>query len=159
MADYEWFMKAHRFVYHHSHGWIGGNLGGIKMVLMYTIGAKTGLVRVVPLQYYPIDPTGILVLASNNGQPRSPAWYHNLKAHADIDILVGRRKRRVHAEELTADERTAVWPQMRKQNKAIDDYARKAGRTLPILRLRTLMAGPSVSSGDAGRLEDEQLAV
>jgi deazaflavin-dependent oxidoreductase (nitroreductase family) len=111
------------------------------MVLMYTVGAKTGLTRMVPLQCYPLEPEGILVLASNNGQPKAPAWYHNLKAHPDIDILAGRQKRRVHAEELSADRRAEVWPAMRKQNPAIDDYARKAGRVLPIMLLRTVSSG------------------
>jgi deazaflavin-dependent oxidoreductase (nitroreductase family) len=138
MADYEWFMKIHRFVYHHSGGRIGGNLGGIPMVLMYTVGAKTGLIRMVPLQYYPGDPAGILVLASNNGQPKAPNWYYNLKAHPDIDILVGRERRRVHAEELSPERRAEVWSEMRKQNKAIDTYVMKAGRLLPIMLLRTM---------------------
>ena len=69
MANFEWVSKAHRFVYHHSRGWIGGWLGQ-PMVLMYTIGAKSGLTRMVPLQYYPAGDEGIMVLASNNGQPK-----------------------------------------------------------------------------------------
>lgn len=137
MANYEWFSKAHRFAYHHSRGWIGGNLGA-PMALMYTIGAKTGQVRPVPLQYYPAGPECILVLASNNGQTKAPAWYYNLKAHPDIDIRVGRQKRRVHAEEVGPERRAELWPAMRKQNPAIDDYAARAGRVLPIILLRTV---------------------
>src|SRR5580704_6942377 len=126
MANYEWFSKAHRFVYHHSRGWIGANLGA-PMALMYTIGARTGQVRPVPLQYYPAGSDGILVLASNNGLPKAPAWYHNLKAHPDIDILVGRQRRRVHAEEVGPERRAELWPAMRRQNPAIDGYAARAG--------------------------------
>jgi deazaflavin-dependent oxidoreductase (nitroreductase family) len=137
MADFAWFTKAHRFVFHHTHGWIGGNLGR-PMVLMYTIGAKTGLIRPVPLQYYPAEPEGIMVLASNNGQPKAPSWYYNLKANPEIDVLAGRQKRRVRAEELTPEKRAQVWPEMRKQNPAIETYAAKAGRTLPIMLLRTI---------------------
>ena len=137
MANFAWFSKAHRWVYHYTGGWVGANLGA-PMVLMYTIGAKTGLIRTVPLQYYDAEPEGILVLASNNGQPKPPAWYHNLKAHPEIDIRVGRRKRRVRAEELGPERRAEVWPEMRKQNAAIERYAASAGRTLPIILLRTL---------------------
>jgi deazaflavin-dependent oxidoreductase (nitroreductase family) len=135
MADFEWVTKAHRFVYHHTGGWIGGWLGR-PMVLMYTIGARTGLKRTIPLQCYPIDGDGVLVLASNNGQAKAPGWYFNLKAHPDIAIRLGRRKLRVRAEELSAAERAAVWPAMRRQNAQIDTYAAKAGRVLPIMRLR-----------------------
>jgi deazaflavin-dependent oxidoreductase (nitroreductase family) len=137
MANFEWVTKIHRFVYHHSKGRLGGNLGA-PMVLMYTVGAKTGLTRMVPLQYYPADPAGIMVLASNNGQAKAPGWYYNLKANPDIEILVGREKRRVHAEELSPERRAEVWPAMAKQNPAIDEYARKAGRVLPIMLLRTV---------------------
>jgi deazaflavin-dependent oxidoreductase (nitroreductase family) len=137
MANFEWFTKAHRLVFHHTHGWIGGNLGA-PMVLMYTIGAKTGVTRRAPVQYYPLGPEGILVLASNNGQPKAPGWYYNLKAHPDIDIMAGRQKRRVHAEELSTERRAEVWPAMLKQNPQIATYASKAGRILPIMLLRTV---------------------
>jgi deazaflavin-dependent oxidoreductase (nitroreductase family) len=137
MANFEWVSKAHRFVYHRSNGWLGGWLGR-PMVLMYTIGAKTGLTRMIPLQYYPVEPEGILVLASNNGQTKAPAWYHNLKAHPDIEILVGRERRRVHAEELSLERRAEVWPEMRRQNSQIDAYAARAGRVIPVMLLRTV---------------------
>lgn len=135
MANFAWVTKAHSFVYHHTNGLVGGWLGR-PMVLMYTIGAKTGLPRPIPLQCYPVDDDGVLVLASNNGQAKAPGWYYNLKAHPDIEIRLGRRKLHVHAEELSPDQRTEVWPAMRGQNRAIDSYAAKAGRVLPIMRLR-----------------------
>jgi len=138
MADFAWFSKWHGRVYHHTGGWIGGRVGPIPMVLMYTIGARTGQTRIVPLQYYDAEPEGIMVLASNNGQPKAPAWYHNLKAHPEIDILVGREKRRVRAEELPPSRRAQVWPEMRRQNPAIEKYAARAGRLLPVMLLRTL---------------------
>jgi deazaflavin-dependent oxidoreductase (nitroreductase family) len=135
MANFEWVTKAHRFVYHNTNGWIGGWLGR-PMVLMYTVGAKTGLPRTIPLQCYPMGADGVLVLASNNGQAKAPGWYYNLKAHPEIEIRLGRRKLRVRAEELAPERRAEVWPEMRRQNKAIDVYAAKAGRVLPIMLLR-----------------------
>ena len=135
MANFEWVTKAHRFVYHHTGGWIGGWLGR-PMALMYTIGARTGQMRVIPLQCYPVGDEGVLVLASNNGQAKAPGWYYNLKAHPEIEIRLGRKKLRVHAEELSAQRRAEVWPEMRKQNPQIDRYAARAGRTLPIMLLR-----------------------
>jgi deazaflavin-dependent oxidoreductase (nitroreductase family) len=135
----DWFTKAHRFAFHHTNGRIGGKLGNIPMALMYTIGAKTGRLRMVPLQCYPVEPEGVLVLASNNGQPKHPGWYYNLKAHPEIDALVGRERRRVRAEQLDAERYAKEWPAMLKQNSAIEDYkARAGGRELPIFLLRTL---------------------
>ena len=134
-----WFTKAHRFAFHRTNGRIGGTLGSIPMVLMYTIGAKTAELRLIPVQCYAVEPEGVLVLASNNGQSRLPGWYYNLKAHPEIDVLVGRERRRVRAEELDAESYAAAWPEMLKQNRSIEDYkARAGGRKLPILLLRTL---------------------
>ncbi len=135
MANFEWFTKAHRYVYDRTQGWLGGYLGR-PMVLIYSVGARTGQIRPVPLQAYPILPEGVLVLASNNGQTKAPSWYYNLKAYPDIDIRLGRRKLRVHAEELEPGRRSEVWPLMRKQNPAIETYARKSGRAIPVMLLR-----------------------
>jgi F420H(2)-dependent quinone reductase len=133
------FTKVHRFAFHRTQGRIGGRLGRVPMTLLYTIGAKTGQVRLVPLQCYTAEPEGVLVLASNNGQPGHPAWYYNLKAHPEIEALVGRARRRVRAEELDAGRRAQEWPKMLMQNREIERYrARAAGRDLPIFLLRTL---------------------
>jgi hypothetical protein len=62
-----------------------------------------------------------------------------LKAHPEIDALVGRERRRVRAEELGAERHAMEWPEMLKQNSSIEDYkARAGGRELPIFLLRTL---------------------
>jgi F420H(2)-dependent quinone reductase len=140
MANYAWFTKLHRYLYHQTKGVIGANLGA-PMVLMYTIGAKSGQSRMVPLQYYPAEPDGILVLASNNGQAKAPGWYYNLKAHPEIDVRVGREMRRVRAEELNEEKRAKAWPAMLKQNPAIAKYAASAGRVLPVILLRTTKPG------------------
>ena len=134
-----WFTRVHRFAFHRTNGRIGGKLGNIPMALLYTIGAKTGQVRMIPVQRYPVEPEGVLVLASNNGQSRLPGWYYNLKAHPEIDALIGSERRRVRAEELSAERHATEWPKMLKQNGSIEDYkARADGRALPIFLLRTL---------------------
>ena len=142
MANFSLFTKLHRWCYEKTQGRIGASLGKFPMALLYTIGAKSGQVRPVPLVYYSLDPTGIIVLGSNNGQPRPPAWYHNLRAHPEFDIRVGREMRRVRAEEIPEPRRSELWPQMVAFNPRIADYAARAGRTLPIILLRTLKESP-----------------
>ena len=137
MANFEWFTKAHRFVYHHSKGWIGANLGA-PMVLMYTIGAKSGLSRVVPLQYYPAEPDGILVLASNNGQPKAPGWYFNLKAKPDIEINVGTKRLPVTARVVGKDDPDypRLWQVVNKNNaNRYAGYQKRTTRTIPVVAL------------------------
>ena len=96
MANYLWFGKLHSKLYQLT----GGRLGHWmwhRMVLMHTIGAKSGELRDVTVQYYPLHDAGVLVIPSNNGQPKPPAWWFNLKAHPDIAIQLGREHRRVKA--------------------------------------------------------------
>jgi len=144
MANYAWFTKLHRFVYHRSDGRIGGRLGRDRlMVLLYTLGARSGEVRPVPLQYYPVTHDGIVVIASNNGQPRHPAWYHNVKAHPEIEVLVGRERRRVLAQEVHGAARALLWPQIVALNPEASVYARRSGRDIPVILLRTREPSPA----------------
>jgi deazaflavin-dependent oxidoreductase (nitroreductase family) len=106
---------------------------------LYTIGAHSGRGRATPVMYHPLDPAGIIVLASNNGQARHPAWYYNLKAHPEFDIRVGREQRRVRAEVVGPERRRELWPQMVRRHALIEHHARNAGgRELPIILLRTV---------------------
>lgn len=137
MANFRWFTKLHRNLYHFSGGRIGANLGQ-PMTLLYTRGARSGRIRRVPLVYYPLDPEGIIILASNNGSPKPPAWWFNLRANPELEILVGTEKRRVIAEEVEDSQREQLWGQMVKRNPMIRNYPETSGRKLPIIRLRTL---------------------
>ena len=137
MANYLWFSKLHTKLYLATDGRIGHNLWQ-PMVLMHTIGAKSGVVRTTPVQYYPLDSAGIIVLASNNGQVKPPAWWFNIQSTPEFTIQVGREKRRVRAETVNAQRRQQLWPLMRAQNSNIDGYAEQSGRELPVILLRTL---------------------
>ncbi|WP_372798828.1 nitroreductase family deazaflavin-dependent oxidoreductase [Litorivivens sp.] len=141
MADWQWVTRIHRSLYKASNGRIGGNLMGIPMVLMHTVGAKTGEIRSIPVACYP-HPEGLLVLASNNGGPKMPAWYHNMRAHPEFEIQFKREKRRVRAEQISEDERLQYWDAMSEINPRIVHYWHTAqaehNREIPVILLRTL---------------------
>jgi deazaflavin-dependent oxidoreductase (nitroreductase family) len=90
----------HRKLYLLSDGRVGAKLDGSPMALLHTIGRKSGATHTVPLVFYQIDPRGIIVLGSNTGSPKPPIWRPNLKANPEIDIQIGREKKRVRAEEI-----------------------------------------------------------
>ena len=69
-------------------GQIGGNFAGAPLLLLHTTGAKTGAERVSPMMYQATD-DGWAVFASYAGKDINPAWYHNLKAHPDIELMDG----------------------------------------------------------------------
>ena len=90
-------MRVHDTVYQQTNGWIGHRLMGLPSLLLHTVGAKTGTPRTNSLTYAR-DGDDYLIVASNGGAPRSPGWYHNLKADPNVEINVGPKRFAVTAE-------------------------------------------------------------
>ena len=86
----------------------GGNVGGMfaemPILLLHHTGAKSGKVRVNPLAYL-ADGDRYVIFASKGGAPVNPDWYHNLRAHPEVQIEVGTESLRVIATEATGEER------------------------------------------------------
>jgi deazaflavin-dependent oxidoreductase (nitroreductase family) len=85
------FLKVHQMVYERSGGRIGHRLAGTRSLLLRTVGAKTGQPRTNALTYAK-DGADYIVVASMGGAPRSPGWYHNLRAQPEAEIQVGTRR-------------------------------------------------------------------
>jgi deazaflavin-dependent oxidoreductase (nitroreductase family) len=62
-------------------------MGGLKVLLLTTIGRKSGRMHTVPLGFFDRH-DGYVIVASNSGQPSHPAWFHNLKSHPQITVQV-----------------------------------------------------------------------
>lgn len=129
-------MRVHDTVYQGTNGWIGHRLMGLPSLLLHTVGAKTGKARTSTLTYAR-DGDDYLVVASNGGAPRSPAWYHNLKAHPDVEINVGPRRFAVTAQPVLPGDpdRERLWGVVTKYNKAYPNYQKRTSRPIPVVRL------------------------
>jgi F420H(2)-dependent quinone reductase len=129
-------MRVHDTVYQRTNGWIGHRLMGLPSLLLHTVGAKTGTPRTTSLTYAR-DGGDYLVVASNGGAPRSPGWYHNLKADPDIEINVGPRRFAVTAQSVLPGDpdRERLWQIVTKYNKAYPEYQKRTSRPIPIVRL------------------------
>ncbi len=132
------FVRVHDSVYQRSQGWIGHRIPGApNSLLLHTVGAKTGLPRTNSLSYAR-DGRDYLVVASNGGDPRSPGWYHNLKANPSVEINVGRRRFAVTAATvLPADPDYArLWRIVNANNaNRYEAYQAKTTRGIPVIRL------------------------
>ena len=132
------FVRVHDAVYQGSKGWVGHRIPGAPNSLMlHTVGAKTGLPRTNSLSYAR-DGADYLVVASNGGDPRSPAWYHNLKAHPRVEINVGQRRFAVTASPVLPDDPdySRLWRIVNANNaNRYDAYQSRTERPIPVIRL------------------------
>lgn len=107
-------------------------LTGLPTILLTTTGAKSGQLRTTPLVAIPYQGSLILV-ASNFGNPRHPAWYYNLRAQPQAAAAVGEAKFEGHARLLQGEERAACWAAAAAAYPGYGLYERKAGeREIPV---------------------------
>jgi deazaflavin-dependent oxidoreductase (nitroreductase family) len=103
-------------------------------LVLYTVGAKTGLPRQTELMCVPDGGTW-LVTGSNYARENHPAWTWNLLARPEADIAYRGTRIPVSAALVPDDEREAVWVTLQRQWPGYRDYERASGRTLRIFRL------------------------
>ena len=126
--------KAHSSLYRSTHGRWGGTAFGGPVLLLNTTGRKSGRRRTTPLLYVK-DGEDFVIIASNGGAPRHPAWYLNLMANQDATVEVGDREVRVRAEVVGPDEKPRLWQKMVEMYSSYDDYQGKTEREIPLLVL------------------------
>lgn len=100
-------------------------VSGLPVVMLTTTGARSGLPRTVPVLGLPTA-DGIAVIASNYGQARHPAWYHNLRANPEGEIAVDGSRRRFRAVEAQGERRDRIWQQGLRVYPGWSQYERRA---------------------------------
>jgi deazaflavin-dependent oxidoreductase (nitroreductase family) len=108
---------------------------GIPTVLLTHTGAKSGRQRTTPLAYISDGPNVVLI-ASQTGKAKHPAWFHNLRANPDVELWSGGRGGAYRAREAEGEERERLWRLATKLYPGYDDYQRRAdaaGRRIPVV--------------------------
>jgi deazaflavin-dependent oxidoreductase (nitroreductase family) len=81
------------------------------------------------------DGENFLVVASKGGYPKHPGWLHNLRAHPDTEVQIGRRRVRVRAREADPEERARLWPRAAEYNPHWARYRTRTAREIPLVLL------------------------
>jgi len=114
----------------------GGRVAGIDILVLHTIGRRSGEVRMTPVSWLPAADGNRLIIASAAGAPANPAWYYNLAAHPDrVRIEVGKKTIEVHAEQLHGAERAEEWKRIIEAAPRFAGYQLKTDRELPVIKL------------------------
>lgn len=109
---------------------------GDTLIILHSIGAKSGQVRINPLLGLPTGDGAWLVAASKAGAPQSPGWYFNLVAHPRTKIEAGNAIVPVVATDLKGPERDEAWGRFTSHSDVFEASQAKAGdRLIPVIRL------------------------
>jgi len=119
-----------------SHGRIA-SFGQAPLLLLTTVGAKSGQQRTSPMMYLQDDDDAnhVYVFASAAGADRNPAWFHNLMANASIDVEIGDDHHRAIAEALTEPRRTEIYATQADRYPGFAGYQEKTARVIPVIAL------------------------
>lgn len=129
------FPAIHRTLYRWSNGRLGGAapMGG-ELLLLTTIGRKTGQPRTMPLLY--VEHGGeLMVVGSNSGLDTHPGWYWNLQANPSATVQIGADTRTVIARVADDDERARLWSDLVDRYSGYAKYQEKTDREIPLVLL------------------------
>jgi deazaflavin-dependent oxidoreductase (nitroreductase family) len=115
-------------------GRVGGHFEGRTLLLLHSIGARSGAERVNPLMYLALDGS-YAVFATNSGYANHPGWYQNLRAHPSASVEVGTRAVDVTAREAGGEERARIWARQIEVAPAFAELQAKTSRLIPVLLL------------------------
>jgi F420H(2)-dependent quinone reductase len=117
-----------------SGGTEGMELKGMRVILLTTIGAKSGKIRKTPLMR--VEHNGeYAVVASLGGAPKNPVWYYNVKAHPRVELQDGTETHDYEAREVFGDEKATWWERAVEAYPDYANYQKNTERQIPVFVL------------------------
>jgi deazaflavin-dependent oxidoreductase (nitroreductase family) len=116
-------------------GKVGGPFVGATLLLLHTIGARSGEERITPVMYQDLGDGRVAVFASRGGGPINPDWYHNLVADPDVTAEIGSETRRFRARTATKDDRERIWSKQKRDHPGFAEYEAGTDREIPVVIL------------------------
>lgn len=129
----DWARKQAE-LYESSNGTEGNMMQGMPVIVLTTLGAKTGKIRKTALMRVEHD-GDYLVVASKGGHPEHPAWYHNLVGAPLVELQDGAVRKDYTPRELDGDERAVWWDRAVEAFPNYAEYQTKTDRLIPIFLL------------------------
>src|SRR5436190_15847552 len=125
-------LSVYIFLYRLTSRAIGRRMAGLQVLLLTTTGRKTGQPRTTPLGYFKRG-NNFVIIASNGGAERAPAWFYNLKSNPQVTIQVGNKHLTAKAEQVDAEQRKQLWTELVKMAPGYGKYAQSAKREIPLI--------------------------
>ncbi len=134
----DWARKQAE-LFESTNGEEGGGMRGMKIILVTSIGAKSGKLRKTPLMR--VEHEGeYAAVASLGGAPKNPVWYYNLKENPHVELQDGNVRKDYIAREVTGDEKATWWERSVAAFPDYADYQKKTAREIPVFVLTPIPA-------------------
>lgn len=142
------FVSLFIWLYQRTHGKFSGQVQGLRVLLLTTIGRRTGKKRITPLGYFEYEGC-FVITASYGGSDHDPAWFYNLKSHPEVALQIGDQHLTVAAQIADAALRPQLWVKLVELAPGYGAYSKRTSREIPMILLRRA-ASPTPADG-AGR--------
>jgi len=127
--------RFHQLTFDVSKGKLAGTVSGMPVVKLTTVGSKSGQRRSTMLSSPLVEGDNVVLVASYGGDDRNPAWYGNLTANPDVEIVMNGASRKMRARVAEGDERTRLWEALTAEHSNYAGYQRKTSRQIPVVVL------------------------
>jgi F420H(2)-dependent quinone reductase len=126
--------RANIIIYRLTKGRVGGKQQHLPVLILHTVGRKSGKARQSPVMYLQ-DGDDYVIVGSRGGSDAPPGWWLNLQAMPEATIEINGSKRRVTARRATTEEKAAFWPRLTAGYCFYDDYQARTTRDIPVIVL------------------------
>ncbi|TWD80965.1 deazaflavin-dependent oxidoreductase (nitroreductase family) [Kribbella amoyensis] len=124
-----------------NQGEVGGPFAGARLLLLTTVGARSGQPHTTVLGYYPDKDGRVLVVGSAGGGPKHPDWYHNLLATPRVTVETGTFTYEADAAVLEGAERDEIFARLVEADAGWGEYQARTTRTIPVVALSQIDPG------------------
>ncbi len=142
VAGLNLLIRVHRAVFDATRGRAAASLAGMPVLKLTTVGRQSGRSRDTMLTTPVRTDDRIVLVASNGGARRHPAWYLNLQADPLVTVTMAGRRRAMRARTATAAEKAELWGQIVAAYRGYAGYQDRTSRDIPVVILEQA-AGPS----------------
>ena len=125
---------VHTLLYRLTGGRVGRRLVNNDMLLLSTVGRRTGRTHTVPLLYLRAGDE-IVVIASWGGRDQHPEWYRNLRSNPVVTVQINGQRRRMTAATADAQQRARLWPEVLAAYHGYETYQSRTDREIPVVIL------------------------
>jgi len=127
--------RVHRLFFTVSKGRVSGQMFGLPVIELVTVGRRSGKERSTMLTVPVVDGDQLVLVASYGGDDRHPAWYLNLRARPEVRVTMAGTTRAMAARTATDEERATLWPRITAHYSGYAAYQKRTDRQIPVVVL------------------------